>query len=158
MKKLFAIAALAFGLTSAALAHPRAIGARCSLISGEFSYQHNVVSADFLPSSFGSQFVQAELGWSDDFFAVHCSYNVVFANPDWSEGTWNAYLGPSAGLLGATGFGGVSIGAMIGLEYTFASIPLQLSVDARPDIIILGNNGFDAMRAIYPAFSVRYAF
>ena len=53
MKKIFAIAVLALGISFAAAAQPKAIGVRWGF-NTEFSYQHNVNGADFVEANLGT--------------------------------------------------------------------------------------------------------
>lgn len=145
MKKLLVVLSLVLGISAAAVAQPRAIGVRGSY-GAEISYQHNL----------GSNFLEGDLGWWDGGVAVTGVYDFVLASPQWTAGTWNVYAGPGAGIaLGD----GVSVGvcAQIGLEYTFGSIPLQLSLDMRPNILTI-NDGLHFIGGFWPAFGIRYAF
>ena len=146
MKKLLVVLSLALGISAAAVAQPRAIGVRGSY-GAEISYQH----------SLGSNFLEADLGWWDGGIAVNGVYDIIVASPQWTAGTWNVYCGPGAGL--AIGDGVViGVGAQIGLEYTFGSIPLQLSLDMRPNVLTITSGGLDFISGLWPAFGIRYAF
>jgi hypothetical protein len=145
MKKLLVVLTLVLGISAAAVAQPRAIGVR-GAFGAEISYQH----------SLSSNFVEAGLGFWGGGFGVTGVYDFVLASPQWTPGTWNVYAGPGASL--AVG-GGVVVGicAQVGLEYTFESIPLQLSLDMRPSVVTI-SEGMSFMSGFYPAFGIRYAF
>lgn len=49
----------------------------------------------------------------------------------------------------------IGIDGIIGIEYTFATIPLNLSLDYKPALNLVGYNGFWGDNT---AFSIRYAF
>lgn len=145
MKKILVMLTLALGISAAAVAQPRAIGVRGSY-GAEISYQHNL----------GSNFLEADLGFWDGGFAVSGVYDFILASPQWTAGTWNVYAGPGASL--GVG-GGVTVGvcAQVGLEYTFGSIPLQLSLDLRPNIVTI-HDGIGFVSGFWPALGIRYAF
>ena len=156
MKKIILMAVAVLGFAAAAVAQPRAIGARLGY-GAEVSYQHTL----------GENFVQADLGLIG-FGAninANATYNWMIAKPQWTDrGEWGFYAGAGAGLgLGfipeATYFNVGAVG-MVGLEYTFW-FPLQLSIDLRPQLgaVIVPKAGaslyFDSW---CPALSVRYRF
>ena len=156
MKKIILMAVAVLGFAVAAVAQPRAIGARLGY-GAEVSYQHTL----------GENFVQADLGLIG-FGAninANATYNWMIAKPQWTDrGEWGFYAGAGAGLgLGfipeATYFNVGAVG-MVGLEYTFW-FPLQLSIDLRPQLgaVIVPKAGaslyFDSW---CPALSVRYRF
>lgn len=146
MKKLICIIAATVVACVAASAQPRALGVRLSY-GAELSYQHTL----------GSNFLEANLGWvGSNALDVHASYNLIFAHPNWSAGEWNAYVGPAAGAYFYNGGFLVSVGAQLGLEYTF-TFPLQLSLDIRPDIISFGSQLL-WMYNWYPRLGIRYRF
>lgn len=148
MKKFLMIAALALGVSAAAMAQPRAIGGRLGATGLEASYEHTLG---------GSNFVEVNAGL-DYFYGVGAkaaaTYNFMVAQPNWTDrGEWGVYVGPglTTGWVGDTvkykyNEGGVTynytdwgrgfmfgLAAQVGLEYTFW-FPLQLSVDIRPYI------------------------
>lgn len=145
MKKFLVVLTLALGVSAAVVAQPRAIGVR-GAYGAEISYQHNL----------GSNFLEAGLGWWNGGMAVTGVYDFILASPQWTPGTWNVYAGPGASL--AVG-GGVAVGvcAQVGLEYTFGSIPLQLSLDMRPNIVTI-SDGVGFISGFWPALGIRYAF
>jgi len=147
MKKLLFAIALVLGISTAASAQSRAIGGRFTF-GGELSYQHAI----------GSQFLQGDLGWSYNDFSLHGTYNFMIATPDWTEGTWGVYFGPGAGIVGSKDYAAIGACVMLGLEYVFPNVPLQLSVDVRPDILRISNNGISIFDGLCPAMGIRYVF
>ncbi len=145
MKKILVMLTLALGISAAAVAQPRAIGVRGSY-GAEISYQHNL----------GSNFLEADLGFWGGGFSVTGAYDFILASPQWTAGTWNVYAGPAANL-GVGGGVSVGIGGQVGLEYTFGSIPLQLSLDLRPNIVSI-SDGIGFVSGFWPALGIRYAF
>ena len=147
MKKFLVVLSLALGISAAAVAQSRAIGIRVT--NGcEISYQHNL----------GSNFLEGDLGWWGGGVAVSGVYDFVLASPQWSAGTWNVYAGPGAGVYLGGGTFALGVCGQIGLEYTFASIPLQLSLDMRPNIVTISDGGLFGPAGFYPALGIRYAF
>jgi len=69
-------------------------------------------------------------------------------------GFWNSGNNPR---LPATYDGGSIIGldGILGLEYTFDEIPLNLSLDVLPSVNLIGDVGFGG---IFGALSIRYVF
>lgn len=145
MKKILTIALSILLFSGVASAQPRAVGLRFNGgWSNEVSYQHQ----------FGNNFLEATVGlWYSNSCQITGTYNFIIASPQWTEGEWNVYGGPGA----VFGFGSevnIGIAGQIGLEYTF-NIPLQLSIDIRPQYNFTGASGFFAF---YPCLGVRYRF
>lgn len=152
MKKILIIAALALGVSIAANAQPRAIGARLGW-GAEVSYQHTLKGADF---------VEADLGlFTFNALQVSAIYNFMIAQPQWTDrGEWGFYAGPGA----AAGLGfyehsrfNLAAAGQVGLEYTFW-FPLQLSFDIRAQLGASIGNGGGFYWGIGPALGVRYRF
>ena len=140
MKKIILIAAIMLGFAVAASAQPKAIGLR---IGGgaELSYQHNV----------GSNFIEADLGLeSFKSLNVAATYNFMIAQ--FGDG-FGFYAGPGIGLGFAEKLR-VGLAGQVGIEYNFASVPVQLSLDVRPyfDFVGVGLVGW------YPHLGIRYNF
>lgn len=152
MKKFIMIAALALGVSVAAIAQPKAIGGRVGYSGFEVSYEHILGGSNFIELNAGLDYIYG-IGAK-----VGATYNFMVAQPNWTNrGEWGLYVGPgiTTGWVGdrmktkisaedvifegsatASYFGrGFMIGlaAQVGLEYTFW-FPLQLSVDIRPYI------------------------
>lgn len=122
MKKFFIITALLLGFTFAAAAQSRSFGVRLGT-DFEFSYQHG----------FGSNFLEADLGYGSLSKALNLTLAYDFSLMPSSD--FNIYIGPAANLFmmpGKNGAFSAGIGAQLGLEYSFPSIPLILSLDWRP--------------------------
>ena len=137
MKKLFVTLFVMCAIVGATMAQPRAIGARVGY-NLEFSYQHSLGERMMMDLTAGATNVWN--GWA------YADVNAMF---DWVfniNGGWNWYVGPGAGI--GFGFGHwwkdygyipvrLNVGAQIGVEYQF-DIPLNLSVDWRPMVNVLG--------------------
>ncbi len=68
-------------------------------------------------------------------------------------GFWDAGYNPN---LGATYTGSViGVDGILGLEYTFDDIPLNLSLDILPSINLIGSTGWGGING---AISIRYVF
>ncbi len=145
MKKLISIIVIITLVSIVAKAEPRAIGIRASY-GIEASYQH----------AFGNSFLEGDLGLFEKDFAVHAMYDFIFASPNWSNGEWNFYAGPGVGMNINNG-AHFSICAQIGGDYTFATVPLQLSLDLRPDIVRFGGET-TFFKGWYPSLGIRYRF
>lgn len=140
MKKIILIAALVLGFAAAASAQPKAIGLRIGY-GAELSYQHNV----------GANFIEADLGLeSFKNLGVAATYN--FSIAEFGDG-FKFYAGPGIGLGFAESLM-VGIAGQAGVEYNFASAPVNISVDVRPyfDFMGVGLVGW------YPHIGVRYNF
>ena len=151
--------AAALCLTVTAAAQPKALGIRIG--SGlDLSYEHYLgsSSSDFLEFDLGLN------GWKGGF-SVDGAWNFMIAQPSWSSnGTWGFYGGPGASIAAIgeieEGKGSVlHLGVLgnLGLEYTFDTIPLNLSLDVRPRILV--GNGTVYTSGIFSfGLGVRYAF
>lgn len=140
MKKIILIAALVLGFAAAASAQPKAIGLRIGY-GAELSYQHNV----------GANFIEADLGLeSFKNLGVAATYN--FSIAEFGDG-FKFYAGPGIGLGFAESLM-VGVAGQAGIEYNFASAPVNISVDVRPyfDFMGVGLVGW------YPHIGVRYNF
>lgn len=146
MKKIVLIAAMVLGFTFAASAQPRAIGARLSY-GAELSYQHTL----------GQNFLEADLGLGDfRYLNVAATYNFMIAKPDWTDrGEWGFYAGPGIALGAGKDLFNVGVAGQVGLEYTFW-FPLQLSIDMRPQLGLVGDHF--GLWGWYPQLGVRYRF
>lgn len=152
MKKIFAIAVLALGISFAAAAQPKAIGVRWGF-NTEFSYQHNVNGADFVEANLGT--------FGFDSFDISSTYNFMIAQPAWTDrGEWGFYAGPGLALGINRGIS-FAVQGQVGLEYTFW-FPLQLAVDLKPQFGFWANHGAgfftQGLYGFLPSVSVRYRF
>ena len=139
MKKSLILAAiLAVISVGSALAQPRAIGANIGY-GIDLSYQHSLGEANMIDVSVNVPFLEgigatATYDWVNPFGAVI----------PWDyEGQWNWNLGVGAGL----GIYGFKVPAFyagvvghVGISYDFW-FPMQLSLDYRPNIGIVGGEG-----------------
>jgi len=158
MKKVilfFAVISL-FGLMASAQVNPHAIGLRFgggTAYGGELSYQHGMGDANRL---------ELDLG-----FAGNSDHNrmmlVGIYHWDWNiTAGLNWFVGPGAGFGfykygDDDGYINVAFGGQIGLEYDFnsLSVPILLSLDARPMWDFLGDNAGLGWGA---ALGIRYTF
>ena len=132
MKKVILVALLSFLASAFAIAQPHAAGIRLGY-GIEASYQHSLLS----------NFIEADLGFN---FSPHGKPNqfqltAMYDFVPFSAAGFSAYLGPGAQVSFSTyetveGRKGVSFDlgavAQIGVEYAFAGVPLNLSLDWRP--------------------------
>lgn len=148
MKKIFTTLFVMLAVASVAFAQPRAIGGRIGLNSTEFSYQHSLSDGMYLDLTAGYGYaLRGGWGHTDITAAMDWVFNI--------KGIWNWFIGPAVGL--GYGFGynywyysrrgyygdnlympfRVNIGGQVGFEWQF-SIPLNLTVDWRPMVNVLG--------------------
>lgn len=140
MKKLLLVAILAVAGIAAAVAQPRAIGVNLGY-GLDVSYQHSLGEANMIDLSVNLPFfdgigAQATYDWVNPFGT---------AIPWNNKGEWNWSLGVGAGA-GLYGFDAMAAGLCVwyvgavghvGVSYDFW-FPLQLSVDWRPNIGVVG--------------------
>ena len=150
MKKFVLVMAAILGIAVVAAAQPRAIGIRAGY-GAELSYQHTLG---------GENFAELDLGWSAGAIQAGLAYDFMIA----PLGPLNFYAGPQAfvGLANTVDGEGnakqglwLGAGAQLGIEYCFDSIPLQLSLDWKPSLLIIPNLGF-GWNSI--ALGIRYLF
>jgi hypothetical protein len=143
MKKSLIIGLTMFFVqTLCAQVNPHAIGLRLgggSYNGGELSYQHGLGDANRL---------EFDLGYGSNK-NHHRIYLAGIYHWDWNiTSALNWYIGPGASVGLYSYKGGdnnsfnIGVGGQIGLEYDFSkkSIPLLLSLDARPMWDLLGDN------------------
>ena len=146
MKKIIIAVALVLGFAVAASAQPRALGIRGGY-GVDLSYQHSI----------GENFIEADLGLgSFSYLNIAGTYNFMIVQPDWtSAGEWGFYAGPGVALGVGKDLFNVGIAGQVGLEYTF-EFPLQLSLDVRPQIGLVGKEF--GIWGWYPHLGIRYRF
>ena len=137
-KSIILVAILAIVSVGSAIAQPRAIGANIGY-GIDLSYQHSLGEANMIDVSINIPFFEgigatATYDWVNPFGAVI----------PWDyEGQWNWNLGVGAGL-GIYGFKAPAFYAgvvgHVGISYDFW-FPMQLSLDYRPNIGIVGGEG-----------------
>ncbi len=164
MKKILLIAVLAVA-SLAAYAQPRAIGANLGSGLG-FSYQHGFGEANMLDVAVS---VPVLGGWGIGGKVTYDWIDPFGATVPWNEkGEWHWYMGVG-GSGGIYGFNApnwyVGAAGHFGIEYDFW-FPLQLSLDWRPTIGVVGNHadngggiGFNLL-GLYDGITlgVRYKF
>ena len=138
MKKILLIAVLAVA-SLAAYAQPRAIGANLGSGLG-FSYQHGFGEANMLDVAVS---VPVLGGWGIGGKVTYDWIDPFGATVPWNEkGEWHWYMGVG-GSGGIYGFNApnwyVGAAGHFGIEYDFW-FPLQLSLDWRPTIGVVGNH------------------
>lgn len=135
-----------------AAAQPRAVGARVGA-ELEASYEHWLGKICFVEASLGLDFV------GRPGVKGICTFNVIFAEPSWTRGSWAWFAGAGVGIgyvddvvswpsLDGPGFRkspdmGLMCGGVIqlGVDYRFPDIPLMLSLDMRPIFAFHYNDG-----------------
>ena len=137
-KSIILVAILAIVSVGSVIAQPRAIGANIGY-GIDLSYQHSLGEANMIDLSINVPFFEgigatATYDWVNPFGAVI----------PWDyEGQWNWNLGVGAGL-GIYGFKTPAFYAgvvgHVGISYDFW-FPMQLSLDYRPNIGIVGGEG-----------------
>jgi hypothetical protein len=158
MKKIILLitAMFAFGFLAQSQVSSNAIGLRLgggSVYGGEISYQKGLGDAHRL---------ELDLGFGQNsnhnrFYLAaiyHWNWNIT--------GVLNWYIGPGASVgfysyNDNDGYVNVALGGQVGIEYNFNvhSVPLLLSIDARPMWDFLGDNSGLGWGA---ALGVRYLF
>ena len=148
MKRLFVLMILAslFSLSSKAQdGYKTALGVR--LGSSVPAIKNGVTFKHF----FGSSAVEAILSFGDGtalcgLYEIHKPLGV--ANLQWLIGA-GGYVGLSSGTnnIGAAG--------IIGLDYKFAAIPLNVTLDWKPELNLISKVGFEASGV---GFSARFTF
>ncbi|MDI9551457.1 MAG: hypothetical protein ACOX5T_06950 [Candidatus Cryptobacteroides sp.] len=151
MKKVILVLAAVLCFGALAGAQPKALGIRFGW-GVDLSYEHYA----------GNDFLEFELGLDgyNDAFHVDGIYNFIIAEPDWTAGSWEFYGGPgvSVAVWNHNDANNVYAGILgnLGLGYTF-NIPLQLSLDIRPRIM-LGDGRIWDDGVFSFGLGVRYAF
>lgn len=161
MKKVFFVMLLFCSMATVSMAQPRAIGGRVGY-NIEFSYQHAIGARNMLDISAGATNVWN--GWA--YTEANCMYDWIIGI---GSSKFNFYLGPGAGIGYAYGrFWNkydysplrVNVGGQFGFEYQF-DIPLNLSIDWRPMVNVLGfrHDDYPIYNSFYNfAVGVRYRF
>ena len=154
MKKVILVAALVLGVATAAIAQPRAVGLRMGY-GAEASYQHTIGKTNFIEADLGLGILGQKDSTSTASLNVAATYNWMLAQPQWTDrGEWGFYAGAGAALAVGNQFN-IGVAGQVGLEYTFW-FPLQLSVDIRPQLGLVG--GSFNIWGWYPHLSARYRF
>lgn len=169
MKKIITTMVVMLAVASVAFAQPRAIGGRLGWNYEEFSYQHSLNDGMYLDMTAGVGDMWTQFASLNANVALDWTFNI--------KGIWNWFVGPSAGVgFGyGPGYGHYSrkgsvfdsyiidngyydaaympfrlnVGGQIGFEWEF-SIPLNLTVDWRPMINVMG--------LVNPYYTTRDAF
>jgi hypothetical protein len=156
MKKIymFLIFALLVAVTTKAQDYRTALGLRAGVPAGltvkHFLNENNAIEG-ILASRWRGFLVTGLYEfeyWTGEYPALNWYWGAGAHVGVWSAG-YNprldiAYTGPVVGIDG-----------IIGLEYTFDEIPLNLSLDLLPSINLIGSTGWGGINS---ALSVRYVF
>lgn len=158
MKKVILSIFFVCAVATAAIAQPRAIGARIGY-NVEFSYQHNIATNWMFDLTAGATNYWSSWGRADVTMMFDWILNI--------HGGWNFYIGPGAGLsyyysphYDYDGHRlGVNVGGQLGFEYQFG-IPLNISLDWRPMWNVLGFGHYDHYYGDFYGFALglRYRF
>lgn len=159
MKKVALLTIALFMLFSvASFGQGKALGLRFgggNLVGAEISYQ----------TPFAGERLELDLGWGGNsnwnYWNIAGIYQWVM--PIESGFYWYLGLGPSLGSWNYVGNhpndhdGGLSLALALnaGIEYNFSEIPLQLSLDTRPELGLI-NHGDDRWFGL--ALGIRYTF
>lgn len=162
MKTLKSILIALFAIATLSTQAQSAIGLRFNggNISGaDISYQMGMGDANRLQLDLG-------LGMGSDYFAFGLTgtYQWVFPFADAEGLQW--FVGPGA-RLGFWDYNpegsdnddngiNIGIGGIIGMDYTFSEVPIQLSLDTRPMFNLLGSDDYRGDFSV--ALGVRYVF
>ncbi|MCI2082411.1 MAG: porin family protein [Bacteroidales bacterium] len=156
MKKILLTLALLCAVMAAGNAQPRAIGVRLGY-GADFSYQQSASRNNMWDITVGGEgkvWDDTKGYWLSASFMYDWVWNI--------QGGFNWYAGPGFGIgLGMGSYSddegtyAINVGGQIGIEYEFASLPLNLSLDYRPMYNVLGTNGDNLY---YAALGIRYRF
>ncbi len=158
MKKtaLISVIVMLLALTSAAQQYDKAIGIRGGLFNG-VTYKQALSSSTYLEGIASFRWngfmvtglyeitkpIDSNAPGLDWYygFGAHVGFYDAADNGPWDEGDFD---GP---MIGADG--------IIGMEYTFSEVPVNLSLDWKPAINLFGYDGFWSDNV---ALSIRYTF
>jgi len=160
MKNLKVLLVSAFALVALTTSAQQAIGLRFgggNLNGAEVSYQMPMGDVNRLQLDLG-------INGDDDYFSlgVTGTYQWTWGIADVEGLAW--YAGPGAtvgfwawdnGVADDSG-ANIGIGGIVGIEYTFAGAPIQLSLDTRPMFNLLGSDDYNGNWGA--ALAVRYVF
>jgi hypothetical protein len=157
MKKLLLVLIAVIGISFAANAQNNAIGLRLGW-GNEISYQ-TAMGANRLELDFGRL---DDILYNNDwyFLSLAGTYQWTFDLPVNGLG-WYAGLGALGGMYlsdidDAAGLT-IGIGGIIGIDYQFSSLPIQISLDARPMYAVIHPKHHKP--GLYSAaFGIRYMF
>jgi hypothetical protein len=146
MKKVLAILLVCFAVATAVNAQEKAIGLKLGNgveISGQMAMgDANRIEANL--SFMGGLGLSGYYQWVNDLPAL--------------GDAWKWYYGGGAGIALGSGYFGLGVGGIAGLEFDLQSVvpslPLQLTIDATPTINIIGGFGF----GVGGGLGIRYRF
>lgn len=155
MKKLRVILIALFAMVVLSTQAQDAIGLRFAGGNGssaEISYQKGMSDANRLQLDLG-----LNLGSSYTGLGLTGTYQWTFGLADVDGLGWFVGPGATASLWSykdADNYFNIGLGGIIGIDYEFEAIPIQLSLDIRPMFNVIGYNGlyWDG------ALAIRYVF
>lgn len=156
MKKLLIIAMMAIGFSSLGIAqdYNTGVGLRAGFTSG-LTVKHFLGSKSAIEGIFGTRWHGVEL---TGLYEIH---NRAF---DTDRFTWFFGFGAHIGFWDGdhtywgdhdTNYTVVGLDGILGLEYSFVEVPINLSLDWKPSFNVVGNTDFWADGG---ALSIRYIF
>lgn len=149
MKKVIACVVVGLAMVATTFAQDKGIGLR---FTGGYD---NGAEASFQMDMGDANRLEADLGFgSYGGFALTGIYHWKWSLEEQLTEGFAWYAGPGAGIrINSNGFGAGIVG-QIGIEYTFPSLPIQLSIDSRPGFYF-GAGGYSDWGG---ALGVRYRF
>lgn len=160
-------------LSDQAKAQPRSAGGQFSLNGIDVSFQHSVRDTVFIELNAGIDLLEVLDGRTAKPGAkARLTYNFIFWNRKYESGTMSLYAGPgiSAGYVRNEGTFGPAIGicGQFGLEYSFITRPLILSISIVPSVALhMKPEGIDYsldffkkgfLYSLSPSLGLRYCF
>ncbi|MCU0356643.1 MAG: outer membrane insertion C- signal [Cyclobacteriaceae bacterium] len=143
MKKLFTL--LAF-LTVCTFAQAQELGIRFGDVLG------NNVAIDGLFNAGKFSRIHANVSFGNDGVGIEALWDFLYRPLGNEAFNWYVGVGPSLGIFDPFVLG---VSGEAGLEYTFNTVPISLSLDWRPTFVIVENTDFWAGGF---GFNVRYVF
>ena len=147
MKKIILSLIAVFALTTAVSAQNNAIGIRLaagSAFGAEISYQTAMAA---------SNRIEIDLGMNFGGFSAISLAGMYHWQVGLSDG-FGLFIGPGAQAVLIEEYFSLGVGGQAGIEYSFPSVPFQISLDVRPMYNILSHYGFYWGGAL----GIRYTF
>lgn len=86
---------------------------------------------------------------------VHWTGQFPALNWYWGFGGHLGFFDNHPGYTGTSSTAIIGVDAVLGLEYTFDEVPINLAVDVLPSFNLIGHSGWNG---IHSALSIRYVF
>jgi hypothetical protein len=104
----------------------------------------------------GSGRTEGDLGIYRNYSEITLGYH--FVNNLGNDFNWYYGAGATVGIASADGLSAGPVG-ILGIEYNFRSVPLQLSIDYRPEFLLITNGKVDFSTNLSAAgIGIRYRF